>query len=52
VIAVLNNDRYFTPEEYFVWEDQQLEKHELIDGHVYAMSGGTKKHSAIAIKCM
>ncbi len=49
MIAVLNNDRYFTPEEYFAWEEQQLEKHELIDGRVYAMSGGTKNHSAIAI---
>jgi Uma2 family endonuclease len=37
VIAVRNNDRYFTPEEYFDWEEQQIEKHELIDGHVYAM---------------
>jgi Uma2 family endonuclease len=49
VIAVPGNDRYFTPEEYFIWEEQQLEKHELIDGHVYAMSGGTQNHSAIAI---
>ena len=49
VIAALDNDRYFTPEEYFSWEEQQLEKHELIDGRVYAMSGGTKNHSAIAI---
>jgi Uma2 family endonuclease len=49
MIAVRNNDRYFTPEEYFAWEEQQLEKHELIDGRVYAMSGGTQNHSAIAI---
>ena len=49
VIVARDNDRYFTPEEYFSWEEQQLEKHELIDGRVYAMSGGTKNHSAIAI---
>jgi Uma2 family endonuclease len=49
MIAVRDNDRYFTPEEYFTWEEQQLEKHELIDGQVYAMSGGTQNHSAIAI---
>lgn len=49
VIAVPNNGRYFTPEEYFAWEEQQLERHELIDGRVYAMSGGTQSHSAIAI---
>ena len=40
----------FTPEEYFAWEEQQLERHELINGEVYAMSGGTKNHSRIALK--
>ncbi|MCC3409189.1 MAG: Uma2 family endonuclease [Microcoleus sp. PH2017_10_PVI_O_A] len=49
MIAARDNDRYFTPEEYFTWEEQQLERHELIDGRVYAMTGGTKNHSRIAI---
>jgi Uma2 family endonuclease len=49
VITARDSDRHFTPEEYFSWEMQQLEKHELIDGRVYAMSGGTQSHSAIAI---
>lgn len=49
MLAARDNDRHFTPEEFFVWEEQQLEKHELIDGRVYAMSGGTQNHSAIAI---
>jgi Uma2 family endonuclease len=49
MIAVRNDDRSFTPEEYFLWEEQQLERHELIDGHVYAMSGGTKDHSVLAV---
>ncbi len=49
MIAARKQERYFTPEEYFAWEEQQLEKHELIDGRVYAMSGGTQNHSAIAI---
>jgi Uma2 family endonuclease len=52
MIAVRASDCSFTPEEYFAWEEQQLEKHELIDGHVYAMTGGTKNHSAIAINFM
>jgi Uma2 family endonuclease len=38
----------FTPEEYFAWEEQQLERHEYMDGEVYAMSGGTVTHSQIA----
>ncbi|MGB6168978.1 MAG: Uma2 family endonuclease, partial [Geitlerinemataceae cyanobacterium] len=49
MIAARENERYFTPEEYFSWEERQLEKHELIEGRVYAMSGGTQNHSAIAI---
>ncbi len=49
MIAVRESDRYFTPEEYFIWEEQQLERHELIDGHVYAMTGGTQNHSAIKL---
>jgi len=52
VIAVLDSDRYFTPDEYFAWEEQQLERHELIEGRVYAMSGGTKNHSTIAINIL
>ena len=49
MVAIRDSDRSFTPEEYFAWEAQQLERHELIDGRVYAMSGGTQNHSAIAI---
>jgi Uma2 family endonuclease len=52
MVAAKESDRSFTPEEYFAWEAQQLEKHELIDGQVYAMSGGTKNHSAIAINLL
>lgn len=48
VAAKETSDRYFTPQEYFAWEEQQLEKHELIDGYVYAMAGGTRNHSDIA----
>jgi Uma2 family endonuclease len=39
----------FTPEEYFAWEEQQLVRHEYIDGEVYAMSGGSISHSEIAL---
>ncbi len=49
IVAVQKDDRYFTPEEYFAWEEKQLEKYELIDGRVYAMSGGTQNHSAIKL---
>jgi Uma2 family endonuclease len=49
MVAVRDSERRFTPEEYFAWEEQQLERHELIDGRVYAMTGGTQNHSAIKL---
>ncbi|MEO0770781.1 MAG: Uma2 family endonuclease [Cyanobacteria bacterium J06649_4] len=39
-----------TPEEYFDWEEKQQEKHEYINGQVYAMSGGTVNHSRLSIR--
>jgi Uma2 family endonuclease len=48
MIAVGEHFPRFTPEEYFAWEEQQLERHEYIDGEVYGMSGGTIIHSQIS----
>lgn len=48
MVAAREHFPRFTPEEYFKWEDQQLERHEYIDGEVYAMSGGTINHGEIA----
>ncbi len=48
MIALKDHLPQFTPEEYFIWEEQQLERHEYIDGKVYAMSGGTIDHGNIA----
>jgi Uma2 family endonuclease len=39
-----------TPEEYFQWEEQQLEKHEYFDGEIFAMGGGSKNHSLVAVR--
>jgi Uma2 family endonuclease len=50
MVAIRDHTPRFTPEEYFAWEEQQLERHELIDGQVYAMTGGTVNHSQIAVK--
>jgi len=50
MVAIRDNTSRFTPEEYFAWEEQQLERHELIDGEVYAMTGGTVNHSRIGLK--
>jgi Uma2 family endonuclease len=48
MVAVRENLPRFTPEEYFAWEEQQLCRHEYINGEVYVMSGGTVNHSDIA----
>jgi Uma2 family endonuclease len=50
MVAAKENSPQLTPEEYFIWEEKQLEKHEYIDGQVYAMSGGSVNHGRIAIK--
>ncbi|PZO47568.1 MAG: hypothetical protein DCF15_18880 [Phormidesmis priestleyi] len=55
MIAAKENASRLTPEEYFAWEEQQLEKHEYIDGQVYALfrnhkSGGSKNHSLISVR--
>jgi Uma2 family endonuclease len=49
MVAVRDNSPRLTPEEYFAWEEQQLHRHEYIDGEVYAMTGGTIGHSEIAL---
>jgi Uma2 family endonuclease len=50
MIAAKENSPKLTPEEYFAWEENQLEKHEYINGQVYAMSGGSVNHGRIAIR--
>jgi Uma2 family endonuclease len=50
MIAAKENSPQLTPEEYFTWEEKQLEKHEYINGQVYAMSGGSKNHSLISVR--
>lgn len=42
MIAVPQN--YFSADEYLRWEEQQEEKHEYIDGKVYAMAGASENH--------
>ncbi|MCU0570960.1 MAG: Uma2 family endonuclease [Oculatellaceae cyanobacterium Prado106] len=50
MIAAKDNTPHLTPDEYLAWESTQLEKHEYIDGEVYAMSGGSVNHGRIAIR--
>lgn len=38
-----------TPEEYLAFERAAPERHELIDGEIVAMSGGTREHSLLGV---
>jgi Uma2 family endonuclease len=50
MIAARESFPQFTPKEYFAWEENQLSKHEYIEGEVYAMSSGNVNHGRIAIR--
>ena len=43
--------RKWTFEEYVTYEEETRIKHEYIDGEIYAMSGGTRKHAVISANC-
>jgi Uma2 family endonuclease len=49
MVAITKDFPKLTPEEYFVWEEQQNLRYEYIDGEVYVMTGGTVNHGRIAV---
>lgn len=46
--AVSYSDRIWTEDEYLALEEQSALKHELIDGHIYAMAGAKPDHNRVA----
>lgn len=50
MVTAKEDDPQFSPEEYFAWEEKQTEKYEYINGQIYAMGGGSKNHSLIAVR--
>ncbi len=38
-----------TAAEYLVWERQQTERHDFLDGEVFLQAGGTRRHALIAM---
>lgn len=36
-----------TPQEYLAFERASDERHEYVDGEIFAMSGGTREHSLV-----
>ncbi len=49
MVALRDTSPLMTPEEYLDWEGKQELRYEYVDGEVYAMTGGTINHSAIAV---
>ena len=47
--AVLNRPRFADAEAYLAWEELQPERHEYVDGEVYAMTGVRAAHNDINI---
>jgi Uma2 family endonuclease len=39
----------FTAAEYLVWEAAQVERHEFVDGEVFAMAGAEDRHVTVAM---
>jgi len=40
---------HLTPERYLTYEREQLLRHELVDGYLYAMTGASDRHEEIAL---
>ena len=40
---------HFSPEEYLAWEAEQSEKHEYVDGEVFAMAGAAEGHITVCL---
>ncbi len=39
----------FTAEDYLAWESKQVERHEYLDGEVFAMAGAEDRHVTVAM---
>jgi Uma2 family endonuclease len=48
-MVAANKSLRLTPQEYFDWEAQQLERYEYFDGEVFAMTGGSLAHGRIGL---
>lgn len=39
----------FTAQDYLAWEPTQPERHEFLDGEVFAMAGADDRHNTVAL---
>lgn len=50
--SVPKSETRMTAAEYLIWERQQTERHEFLDGEVFLQAGGTRRHSLIGANCI
>jgi Uma2 family endonuclease len=50
--AVMNAPRFADAEAYLAWEAMQPERHEYVDGEIYAMSGAQGTHNDITLNAI
>lgn len=46
-MIALPDKNYLSPQDFLAWEVTQPDRYEYIDGHAYAMAGGTLPHNII-----
>ncbi len=49
--AVMKPAQFADAEAYLAWEEQQAERHEYVDGAIYAMVGARLTHNTIVLNC-
>ena len=47
--AVFNTPRFADAEAYLAWEELQTERHEYVEGEIYAMVGARSTHNTITL---
>lgn len=48
-MIAIPDKNFLSPQQYLDWEVQQPIRYEYVNGHVYAMTGGTLPHNEIAV---
>lgn len=49
-MSAVARPRPLSPDEFLEWENRQENRHELLDGEIVAMTGGTVAHAALILQ--
>ena len=48
-MTATNRKTALSPDDYLHWETEQVEKHEFVDGEIFAMGGARREHVAVSL---